>query len=231
MAHTHSFEELIALALERARAAIALPEGEDEDAWEVYDETRRVLQSRASPDNWDRIAALATHPEAIGRSLVPAVLRYFGDVRVDETVELLRRMLAVETDDTVIANIGHAFIDLHRPDAARELMLPFYRHPSPDVRLAVVHALEFSQHPDALAAMIELSGDADADVRNWATFHLGHAEPGEPSFDDPRVREALAARLDDSHSETRAEAVEGLARRGDHRVLPVLKRELAGELE
>jgi hypothetical protein len=59
-----------------------------------------------------------------------------------------------------------------------------------------------------------LSGDPVADVRDWACFGLGvlHA-------DNAQVRDALAARLDDPHEDTRGEALVALARTGDRRAL------------
>ena len=64
-----------------------------------------------------------------------------------------------------------------------------------------------------LDALIALSGDAEDDVRDWATFALGTLAEA----DDPALRDALAARLDDPDEATRLEAVHGLAVRGDAR--------------
>ncbi len=66
---------------------------------------------------------------------------------------------------------------------------------------------------EALNALIELSADADAKVRDWATFALGTLAEA----DSPALRDALAARLDDADEDTRMEAVHGLALRGDER--------------
>ncbi len=60
--------------------------------------------------------------------------------------------------------------------------------------------------------------DADQEVRDWATFGLGTL--GES--DSPEIREALFHRLSDGNDDVRQEAMAGLAKRGDQRVLPLL---------
>ncbi len=74
-------------------------------------------------------------------------------------------------------------------------------------------------------ALIELSRDADREVRNWATFGLGSIS----TADYPSVRVALAERLNDEDAEISMEAVAGLAERKDARALTVLRVLLAGD--
>ena len=64
-------------------------------------------------------------------------------------------------------------------------------------------------------ALVELTADPEPGIRDWATFALGTLSPQ----DTPTLRDALAARLDDSDDSTRIEAVHGLALRGDARAL------------
>jgi HEAT repeat protein len=223
-------EELIALACEQKRAIEAVVDGEDDDQWAAYDATRRALHQRPSRETWELVAGLAESGDAIERAVVPDVLRYLGGDEhpfIEDSLSLFRRMLKVETDILVIHDVGVAFVDLHRPDAARELMAPFATHASASVRIAVVHALEFTTHADGIRTLIALSADDDGNVRNWATFFLGTREPDDPVFADPKVIEALHARIDDPHEETRAEAIVGLARRRDKRALPPLLRALS----
>lgn len=77
----------------------------------------------------------------------------------------------------------------------------------------------------AVAWLIGLSADPDDDVRDWATFALG----SQIDLDTPKLRDALAARLDDPDDDVRAEAMVGLARRKDRRVVPALLRELEND--
>ena len=99
-------------------------------------------------------------------------------------------------------------------------------HADGAVRDAVASALAGRGDPRATAALIELSADADARVRDWATFALGTLA----AEDSAALRDALAARLDDADAETRIEAVHGLALRGDLRAVePALAILAAGE--
>jgi HEAT repeat protein len=101
----------------------------------------------------------------------------------------------------------------------------FRRHADSEVRHAVVLALTGHDHPTAVRWLIELTRDSDAHVRDWATFALG----SQTDLDTDELRNALAARLDDSDDDTRAEALIGLAQRRDRRVIPALERELSSD--
>jgi HEAT repeat protein len=94
------------------------------------------------------------------------------------------------------------------------------------VRLAVAFAVAtLSPQPlsrDVRFALIKLSGDAEPEVRDWATFGLGTLS----SDDGPDVRAALLARTEDPQHTTRAEALFGLAVRRDPRAVPHLIRAL-----
>jgi HEAT repeat protein len=59
-------------------------------------------------------------------------------------------------------------------------------------------------------------------VRDWATFGLST----QIERDDDLVRNALLARLEDSNQNVRAEALRGLANRGDERAIAPLLAEL-----
>ena len=112
----------------------------------------------------------------------------------------------------MLAAIGCAFGHLGEP-YGDDWLLERRSHPDADVREAVAFALSGRGGDAALAALIELSGDPEAAVRDWATFALGTLA----EQDSPALRDALAARLDDPDDDTRLEAIHGLALRGDHR--------------
>jgi HEAT repeat protein len=86
----------------------------------------------------------------------------------------------------------------------------------------VAFSLDGRHRDIARRTLIQLSADPDAEVRDWATFALGAWLDDDASVDD-----ALAARLDDPDEETRGEAIHGLARRNDPRVIPALIAALA----
>lgn len=208
---------------------------EDDEAYHAH---VRLLQQRDPAEVWRLVVPLATSTTPELQSLVPDVLRYLSGPdrpdsasRIDETVALFRAMLARDPAPGVIARIGLAFIDLGG-ESGLEIMLPFVGHADARVRAAVVHALLGLMDDRAIEALIRLSRDEQGSIRDWATFGLGTllANPAEDTFlDSPSIREALAARLDDPHEDTRAEAVVGLAARGDRRALPVVLEALNGE--
>ena len=130
------------------------------------------------------------------------------------------------TDDVVSAAItGFSHLQDRR---AVPRILEFVDHPSEDVRLNVAMSLrgatDYEPHEGAIEALVKLSADEDEDVRNWACFGLGQFDA-----DTPEAREALAARLDDEHNDTRCEAVSALARIDDERAVAYLLEHLQGD--
>ncbi|MBE2314752.1 methionyl-tRNA formyltransferase [Solirubrobacter sp. CPCC 204708] len=135
----------------------------------------------------------------------------------------LRSMAEREQDPTVLAAIICAFGHMGAP-AGHDWLLAQRGHADVSVREAVAFALGGRPGEDTLAALIELSADEDAKVRDWATFALGTLAPS----DGDELRDALAARLDDPDEDTRMEAVHGLALRGDARAAEPARELLAG---
>lgn len=104
-----------------------------------------------------------------------------------------------------------------------DAVLRHRRHPDDDIRFAVAGALpSIAGDPPsdkAVDALIELTSDSHSDVRDWATFGLG----SQLGIDLPKVRDALVARLDDPDGDTAGEALVGLARCHDARVVDRLR--------
>jgi HEAT repeat protein len=142
---------------------------------------------------------------------------------LDESVAALIERLG-DADEAVVAAAGIALS--HRADArAIPHLIRLKNHPNVAVRYGVIFGLLTQDDPAAIAALIELSADDDDHNRDWATFALGT----QIDADTSELRAALLARLDDSNPEVRGEAMIGLARRGDRRVVPAIQRELRGE--
>src|SRR5581483_4385690 len=95
-------------------------------------------------------------------------------------------------------------------------------HPDERVRFGVVFGLLGQEDERTIRALIDLSTDLDIDVRDWATFGLGSMS----EVDTPALREALVARLDDEEGDVRGEAMVGLARRHDQRMIEPLLTDL-----
>ncbi|MEM9537875.1 MAG: HEAT repeat domain-containing protein [Cyanobacteria bacterium P01_E01_bin.42] len=100
-------------------------------------------------------------------------------------------------------------------------------HPSASVRQAVAIALSDREDPLAIATLIELSTDADDEVRDWATSAVGTSIQS----DTPAIREALFQRLSnenpDTHYTIYGEALIGLLLRNDERAIAPLVQELS----
>ena len=192
----------------------AVREWSDDAEWAPH---LAALCWRGSAEVFDAMQALATSDDPSARSVAAFVLGQLGvptRTFAADGAAALERMAAVEQDPHALASIAHAFANLGGPHGI-ELLLHLRAHPAPEVRFGVAHALAGRDDPRAVDALIALSSDEDADVRDWATFGLGILAP----WDTPELREALAARLDDEHEETRVEAVHGLALRGDPRAV------------
>jgi HEAT repeat protein len=143
--------------------------------------------------------------------------------------EALLAALAVEkaaaSTASIVAALGHV-----GDPSTLGVIFPFSLHPTAEVRLAVAFAVATVSpqplEPEARTALIRLSQDRDAEVRDWATFGLGTLSDA----DGPDVRAALLARAEDANHEARAEALFGLAVRRDPRAVPHLIRALQSPL-
>ena len=208
-----SAEELIRLAL---------TETDDDAAREPV----TVLHYKGTRDVLDAAAGLCFSSVERERELGADILGQLGvpdRTFPSESFDILTRMLRTESAPTVLESIGVALGHL-RDIRAVPLLLPLASHPDADVRFGVVIGLTGHDNPDAIAGLIQLSRDEDAHVRDWATFALGT----QTDADTPEIRDALFARTIDLDDDTRGEALVGLARRKDSRVVEPLIRELSG---
>src|SRR3954453_1975798 len=144
-----------------------------------------------------------SHDEAPpARELAAFVLGHLGTRQVsafpDDQAAALADMAARERDPDVIAAIVYAFGHLGEP-YGEDWVLSRRGDADPQIREAVAFALGGRKSDEAVNALIELSGDDSAEVRDWATFALGTLA----DHDSPRLREALAARLEDPDEDTR----------------------------
>jgi HEAT repeat protein len=196
--------------------------GPDEDP---YWDAVGVLHWRGTREVLDRAIGLCRSPCAVERRVAADILGQLGVPRrtlPEECLRILLTMLEKEVDHEVLRAILVALSHLGRPEAVVSASR-FCHHADPDVRHAVVFALMGYEDSQALGALVELTRDPVAQVRDWSTFALGT----QVGVDTPELREALVERLADADDDTRAEAVVGLARRGDRRMLPALREKLA----
>ena len=139
----------------------------------------------------------------------------------EETIALLLDMLEQEQEPEMLHSIAVALGHRQDPRAIAPLVR-FKNHPGDLVRYGVVHGLMGHEDDLAIQTLIELTTDTDTDVRDWATFALG----SQIETDTPAIRAALVACLTDEDDVTRGEAMVGLARRHDSRMVEPLLAEL-----
>ncbi|MFC4468112.1 ankyrin repeat domain-containing protein [Streptomyces xiangluensis] len=140
------------------------------------------------------------------------------------SVPLLRE-LAREAEEPLTLRSVVAALGQHQDPTALPEILRHTGHQDTTVRRAVAVALcglVPASHAEGVARLVALAGDADRDVRNWATTALAVLDT-----DTPALRDALAALLDDPDPEVVAEAARGLAVRQDPRAIAALERLLA----
>ena len=205
--------------------ALSIDDWEDDDRyWQIV----ASLQSRGDDDTFAEAVSLSHSATSAERRLGAHVLGQFG-IRVDHpkrdtALPVLIDMAATNADDEVVSAVVTALGQLHDANGL-QAVLRHATHSSARVRLHVAMAVPdlagSPAHDDAVAALLRLSDDVDGAVRDWATFGLGT----QMDVDNLDVRTALTARIADDDAVTSGEAIVGLARRRDARVLPhVLER-------
>ncbi len=146
-------------------------------------------------------------------------------------------LAALAADPTTpTADLASALMRCADPDTADPDALPvaleLAGHADPEIRRAAAQVLpalgqlradEPNSRDAVVSCLIALTRDDDEDVRDWACFALGTQLS---DVDSPQLRDALADRLGDEHDDTRCEALLGLARRVDGRILPILRQRL-----
>jgi HEAT repeat protein len=209
-------EELISAALLRTH---------DEDS---YWDAVLTLQRRDTSEVLGRAQELCQSPQSVERRLGADILAQLGVPErtfLKQCVATLLEMLKEEKDVDVLQAVLIALGHLGQPEAI-EPASRFRTHPDPGVRHGVVFALMGHEYQLAVECLIELSKDSDAHNRDWATFGLGT----QIDLDIPAIREALLERVADEDFDTRCEAIVGLARRRDRRVIPAVIQVLTSDM-
>jgi len=133
----------------------------------------------------------------------------------------------LESDESVLSALGYAMQHLDVENCSGFLK-KVAECASPDARMAAAYSLGSRDDEIAVQSKIVLSRDTDDDVRNWATFglHLCMEEDSECRED---VANALCDRVTDPFDEAKYEAIEGLSKCKDPRVIQPLIEALEAE--
>ncbi len=196
-----------------------------------------ALHLRGTRDVFDAARDLCASDDPERRALGADILGQLGTPDrpfLEESVDILLRMLATEHDPGVLYSIAIAFGQL-QDSRGIEPLLRLVGHPDALVREGVAFGLggallgiKGRRHDDAIHALIGLTTDEDVDVRDFATTALACELLA--SVRMPEINEALLRRVSDEDAEVRAEALLGLAFRKDRRIVEPLGRELSGQI-
>jgi HEAT repeat protein len=210
-------------------------EYDDEAPWDAV----RVLRNRNSDEVFELAAAYCRSEIPKHRARALDVLAQLGAGKplserphFNECVSVALAHLGDE-DPLVVCSAAWALAHLNDSRAVSALIEMRHDHDA-DVRRAVACGMANSARPEAISTLIELMEDQNDEVRNWSTFELGQAYVADGSgrlgtLDSTEIRDALRKRLDDSFNGVRAEAIWGLAQRGDREGLRLLLDRLESE--
>ena len=199
---------------------------DEDDAWAAIE----ALQRDGDRVTFDQAALWLWSEDELRRSRGAAIL---GQLRKhsdpgesspvwlyrDESFPTLSTRLDVETSPLVLESLVNSLGHIGNPASAAKIVRHL-EHAEQSVRSAASFALGcFPDDPVSIAGLIHLTEDEDADVRDWAVFGLGV----QGSADSEAIRTALLRRLEDDDPNTREEALVGLAKRKDARILNLLR--------
>jgi hypothetical protein len=215
-----STADLLAQAVESVSLAVdELADGPDEVTILLE------LHRRGTRDIYEQAAAWCGDRRWLMRCLGADILGMLGiDAHFPfaaESEPTLTRLLD-DRDPDVLCSVCTAFGNLGVGDTARIAKLAI--HPSSKARQAVAWCLGQREDSVARDTLIGLSADTEAVVRQTATSGLA----GMMAADCEEIRLALVARLEDTDPGIRAEAMMGLAVRGDERATSAIEAALDG---
>jgi HEAT repeat protein len=201
----------------------------------------RLINNKSDKSRWDNISALRKRPsEELFSNCVELTKSNDAKVRIigidilaqmglpprpffKQTIKLYFDLLKIESDPEVLMSllyaIGHNNSKLNKTQI--ETLFTFANNNNDWVKEGLVSALSFINDIKAIDILIKLSTDKLSHIRDWATFNIGQVERNNKT-----IREALWARVNDKHQDTKLEAIVGLAKRKDNRVNEIIKREI-----
>jgi HEAT repeat protein len=211
-----STSELIETALAEAELADDPPDGEYLAV--------AVLHLRGTREVLSAALELCGSPDPKRRDLGAVILGQLGSPErtfPEECCDALLDLVRHDPDPQVLRKAVFAFGHLGNRRCEPQL-IALRSHPDQAVRHGVAFALCGATSSASVQALLELMEDPYERARDWAATSIGQTV----SIDGPEIRAALLRRATDDDVFTRAEALHGLARRHDERVVPFLIAEL-----
>lgn len=200
---------------------------DDDKPWEAV----RTLRRLGTREVFDVAADWCNSSDPIKRARGADVLSQLGKVPPSAVNSFPGESYAIVAElaqrETEILPLHSAIFALGHLDnaAAVPLIARYHNHPSSDLRFAVACSLgSFPNAEKSVSTLLVLMEDSDSEVRDWATFGLGV----QGDRDSSEIRDALYKCLSDSSEDVREEAMVGLGKRKDLRVLPFLQAAVQG---
>jgi HEAT repeat protein len=202
----------------------------------------RAIKAKTTNSRWSNISKLRKRPSkelflkcydltkskvVARRSIGIDILAQFGITPrpfLKETLKLFFELLDKENSPKVLMSllsaIGHNNDRLTRTQIDK--LCSFSNTDNEYVKEGLVFSLLSVDNKNAIDTLIRLSSDRLSHVRDWSTFGIG----SQVDRDSKKIREALWKRINDKDQNTKLEALVGLARRKDKRIVDVIRREL-----
>ncbi|GAA3467044.1 ankyrin repeat domain-containing protein [Nonomuraea roseola] len=210
-----------------ARALAHRDTDEDAETWWIVADN---LARRGDEETYEALSRLCVSEDAREREFGVDAIAQFGVTEDGEkpyrerTLPLLQKMATTEGNPQVLRSVlsalGHQGDHRALPQVLDIIGRPGHKRTMTDA-IALADVLP-NDHAEGLALLIDMTGDSEEEVRDWATTGLANLDA-----DTPGIREALAARLTDTDLHTVAEAARGLALRKDERARQGIERVLA----
>ena len=214
--------------------------------WETEKIFKRLLNNKSKQSYWEYINILRSRPDKsvfrqcieLTTSEIPKnkiigidVLaqlgispRPFCRETIDRYFELLENESEPKVIMSILFGIGHNNENLNKAQIKK--LCSYAATNSNLIKEGLVFSLLGKSDSDAIKTLIFLSTDKLNHIRDWATFGIG----AQIEKNTIEIRDALWARINDKHQDTKLEAIAGLAKRKDIRVKEIINRELlAGE--
>lgn len=201
----------------------------------------RLCNNKSDKSRWDNISVLRKRPsEELFLKCVeltklndPKIRRIGIEILsqmgmtprpfLKQTLKLYFDLLNIENHPEVLMSllyaIGNNNDKLNKTQIER--LCTFLDNDNNSVKEGLVSSLGFVNDLKAIDVLIKLSSDKSNHIRDWATFYIGQVDRN-----NKNIREALWARVNDKHQDTKLEAIVGLATRKDKRINDIIKREL-----
>jgi HEAT repeat protein len=225
-------EALLQDALERVRAISAI--ANEEDRWQERWDVLRQLRPLGRQAFDKALGLLRGHfwDRTLGCDLLAVLCNPDEDGWGHEAAVALVESSSGKDDPEFLWSLANALQCAADP-IALPVLTRLAEHPDRDVRLAVAQGIVFCRTNEdeedtqpICDVLVSLMEDEDDEIRDWATTGLGQ----QIDTDNWAIRNALSQRIGDRAPGVQWEAILGLARRHDHKVLELIREGLSGDI-